>query len=187
VEVAVWESPDQGDDGAPGRVQGEDHGDTPAVKGENVADDGSQWEVEGGDHRVPFQLDHRGQPPPFDAGPRTAAAAGTWWAVSSGACACHRRASIQDGGGGGASDPCEVRPLAPRRPAAPGRGLNQDIGAVLLSIAVVATTFAAAPSRRQGRVARRQAATGQWRWPPADARPARRDQTWWIACTVPAP
>ena len=66
VEVAVWESPDQGDDGAPGRVQGEDHGDTPAVKVENVADDGSQREVEGGDHRFPLRLDHRGQQPPVD-------------------------------------------------------------------------------------------------------------------------
>jgi hypothetical protein len=45
---------------------------------------------------------------------------------------------------------------------------------VFRSIAV-ATTLAAAPSRRQGRVERRQAATGQSRWPLADARPARRE------------
>jgi hypothetical protein len=36
------------------------------VKVENVADDAIQREVEGGDHRVPFQPDHRGQQPPVD-------------------------------------------------------------------------------------------------------------------------
>src|SRR4029453_16768980 len=60
------ESPDPGDDGAPGPVQGEYHCDTPAVKVENVADDDSQREVEGGDHRFPLEFDHGGQPPPVD-------------------------------------------------------------------------------------------------------------------------
>lgn len=59
-------SPDQGDDGAPSRVQCEHHGDTPAVKVENVADNGNQREVEGGDHRFPLQPDHRGQQPPVE-------------------------------------------------------------------------------------------------------------------------
>src|SRR4029453_17341045 len=68
------ESPDPGDDGAPWPVQGEDHGDTPAVKVENVADDGIQWEVEGGDHRLLLRLDHGGQSPPPPRGPRPAAA-----------------------------------------------------------------------------------------------------------------
>jgi hypothetical protein len=68
LQLAVWESPDPGDDAAPGRVQGEHHGDTPAVKGENVADDGSQWKVEGGDHRLLLQLDPRSQQPPVEPG-----------------------------------------------------------------------------------------------------------------------
>jgi hypothetical protein len=36
------------------------------VKVENVADDDSQREVEGGDHRFVLEFDHRGQPPPVD-------------------------------------------------------------------------------------------------------------------------
>ena len=67
---AAVESPDQDDDGAPGRVQCEHHGDTPAVKVENVADDGIQREVEGGDHRLLLRLDHRGQQPPLDPAAR---------------------------------------------------------------------------------------------------------------------
>ena len=39
----------------------------PAVKVENVADDGSSGRSSaGGDHRLPLQLDHRGQQPPVD-------------------------------------------------------------------------------------------------------------------------
>jgi hypothetical protein len=154
---AAVESPDQGDDGAPGRVQCEHHGDTPAVKVENMADDGIQREVEGGDHRLLLRLDHRGQQPPLDPAPGTAAAARTCRAVSSSAYASHRRACTQDGGGGGTPDPSEVHPLATEAASSPRPGRNQDIATSFLSIAVVATTLAAAPSRPHGRVARRRA------------------------------
>jgi hypothetical protein len=110
AEVAVWNHPIRVTTVPPGRVQGEYHGDTPAVKVENVADDGIQWEVEGGDHRLLLRLDHGGQSPPVTRWPRTAAAAGTWWAVSSSTSARHRRASTQDGAAAGPTS--EVHPLA---------------------------------------------------------------------------
>jgi hypothetical protein len=72
----------------------------------------------------------------------------------------------------------EVHPSPPRRPPAPQPGRNQDIATLFLSTAV-ATTLAAAPSRRQGRVERREAATGQSHWPPADANAGRRQRCLW--------
>jgi hypothetical protein len=66
AEVAVWNHPIRVTTVPPGRVQGEYHGETLAVKVENVADDGIQWEVEGGDHRLLLRLDHGGQSPPVD-------------------------------------------------------------------------------------------------------------------------
>jgi hypothetical protein len=64
--VAAWNHPIRVTTAHPGRVQGKHHGDTPAVKVKNMADESIQREVEGGDHRLPLRLDHRGQPPPVD-------------------------------------------------------------------------------------------------------------------------
>jgi hypothetical protein len=139
------------------------------VKVENVADDDSQRQVEGGDQRLLLQPDHRGQPPPVDP-----AAQDRGRRQDLPGRVVQRRhpsaqGSTQDGGGDGAPNPSEVHPLATEAASSPRPGRIQDVATVFLSIAVVATALAAAPSRRHGRVARRQAATGQSRWPPADA------------------
>jgi hypothetical protein len=65
AEVAGWNHPIRVTTVHPAgsRVSTTGH---PAVKVENVADDDSQREVEGGDHRLLLQPDHRGQPPPVD-------------------------------------------------------------------------------------------------------------------------
>lgn len=170
---------------------GEHHGDTPAVKVENVADNGVSRQIEGGDHRLLLRLDYRGQWPPVDPaaqdrGRRQDLPDRT---VSSSACLRHLRASTQDGDGGGAR-PIRGPPVRPRggqqRQAAAATRPSRPL---FLSIAVVATTLAAAPSRRQGGVARRQArprlasATGQWQMrgqPDAN-------QTWRAASTVSTP
>jgi hypothetical protein len=122
------ESPDQGDDGAAGRVQGEHHGDTPAVKVENVADDGTQREVEGGDHRLPLQPDHRGQRPPVDP---TAQDRGRRRDLP-GRVVQRLRPSPQGlhtgRGRGRCARPIRGPPTRPRRrPPAPRPGRNQDI------------------------------------------------------------
>ena len=112
-----------------------------------MTDDAIQQEVEGGDHRFPFLLDRRGRsrvgrrprprlppgpagpgrpaPPPVTAGPppRTGAAR---------------------------PDPSVVHPLAAELTSGVSAEARiEDIAAVFLWIAVVAT-FAAAPGRRQG-------------------------------------
>jgi hypothetical protein len=149
---------------------------TPAVKVENVADDGIQREVEGGDHRLLLQSDHRGQPPPVEP---AAQDRGRHQDLP-GRVVQRRRPSAQGlhPGRGRRRRARAVRGPPPRPEAAssPRPGRIQDVAAVFLSIAVVATALAAAPSRRHGRMARRQAATGQSRWPPADANPPRPDR-----------
>jgi hypothetical protein len=73
---AAVESPDQDDDGAPGRVQGEHHGDTPAVKVENVADDGIQREVKAATTAPPSSSTITVSSRPSTRRPRTAAPPG---------------------------------------------------------------------------------------------------------------
>jgi hypothetical protein len=175
VEVAVWESPDPGDDGAPGRVQGEDHGDTPAVKVENVADDGKQREIEGG-RRPP-------RPPPVrPSQPAAARRPGGPEPRPGPARPSHPAPTPVTAGPPPRTGAAAVRPTLRGPPARPRGGqqlLDQAASRTsrpyFLST-VVATVLAAAPSRRQGRVARRRVATGQSRWPPADANPRRPDR-----------
>jgi hypothetical protein len=175
AEVAVRESPDPGDDGAAGRVQGEHHGDSPAVKVENVADNGRQREVEGGDHRLLLRLDHRGQQPPVEPGgpgPRPPPRPG-------GPCR-PAPAPVTQGLGQGRGPRRRARPI--RGPplateAATSSSTRPQPGHCdLVLVHRRGDDARAAPSRRQGRVEGRQAATGQSRWPLADANPRRPDR-----------
>ena len=82
------------------------------MKVENVADDGIQREVEGGDHRFLLQLYHRGQHPPVepaaqDRGRRQDLPGRVVERLRA------SRQGLDEGlGSGGAPDPSEVHPLA---------------------------------------------------------------------------
>jgi hypothetical protein len=145
------------------------------VKGENVADDGIQWEVEGGDHRLLLQLDHRGQRPSVDA---VAQDRGRRQDLV-GRVVQRLRASPQ-GLYPGRGRRRRARPIRglPVRPEAASSSWPRPHpghrGRVPVDRRGDGARRRAGP--RQGRVECRRVATGQSRWPLADAKPRRPDR-----------